>query len=160
MTKHRRLYLADQPVGTYSSTDSTLQTASSSTDSTLQTAHRTTCFLKGKVEMAKDSNGYGGDFGFQNDQPRNILFTDQFQEDLQYWQKKDPAKIKRIKTLINEIMSDPLSKGKGHAEILTYTKHEGYRVRSRRLDQEHRLLYKVTADTVCFLQARYHYNDQ
>lgn len=84
---------------------------------------------------------------------RKSVFNDQFQEDLKYWKKTDPNMLKRIRKLIEGIMDDPY-KGIGKPEPLKYMSAD---VWSRRINEEHRIVYLVTADQIDFLQARYHY---
>ncbi len=59
----------------------------------------------------------------------------------------------RILKLIEAVLRDPFG-GPGKSEML---KHVGPNVWSRRITQEHRLVYLVRDDRVDFLQARYHY---
>jgi len=159
MNKQKRLYLADPDLSTSSSTDSTFQTASSFTDSTLQTAYRTTCFIKNKVEMVKSNNGGDFDDAQPRENERQSVFLEEFKEDLKYWNKKSPTKLERIKKLMKATIGDPF-KGEGHPKLLKHIQHEGNKARSRKIDDEHRLVYTVTSDTVYFLKARYHYDDK
>jgi toxin YoeB len=73
-------------------------------------------------------------------------------EDLRYWTEADPRKAVRILKLIDEVCRTPFA-GTGKPELL---KHLGG-VWSRRIDQEHRLVYSVSGETVRILQCRYHY---
>ena len=71
-----------------------------------------------------------------------------------------PEKIKnfgeRIWDLIEAVLNDPFS-GIGKLEPL---KHLGSNFWSRRIDQEHRLIYHVEKERILFLQARFHYGDR
>ena len=94
---------------------------------------------------------YSGEESEQN--LRESVFTDQFKKDLKYWQKKDPEKLKRIRKLIEDIQRHPFQ-GIGKPEPLKYT---GTDVWSRRINDEHRIIYVVSANRIDFLQARFHY---
>jgi toxin YoeB len=74
-------------------------------------------------------------------------------DDYLYWQRTDRAKVKRINDLIRDIMREPFA-GTGKPEPL---KHQLVGSWSRRIDDEHRLVYRVTEDDLVILQARYHY---
>jgi toxin YoeB len=74
-------------------------------------------------------------------------------DDLRHWVETDSRKATRILKLIEEVVRSPLS-GTGKPEPL---KHLGSGVWSRRIDQEHRLVYTVDAATVRIVQCRYHY---
>lgn len=74
-------------------------------------------------------------------------------EDLQYWIINDRKKSIRIFKLIKEILKTPFS-GTGKPEALKYDFAEYY---SRRIDQEHRLIYKVDGNKVIIISCRYHY---
>ena len=82
-----------------------------------------------------------------------IKFSDQAWEDYLYWQANDRATIKRINTLLKEIQRSPFE-GIGKPEPL---KHNLSRFWSRRIDEEHRLVYSVQDDTILIAQCRYHY---
>jgi toxin YoeB len=96
---------------------------------------------------------YPGDEPDQN--LRKSVRTDLFKEDLKYWQKNDPKKLKRIHNLMEAIMHDPF-KGIGKPEHLKY---EGADVWSRRINDKHRIVYLVSPDQIDFLQARHHYTN-
>ena len=83
----------------------------------------------------------------------NILFTEQSWSDYLYWQGNDKKILKRINILIKDIKRNPF-KGIGKPEPL---KHLAPGVWSRRITQEHRLVYFVRDRRVDFLQCRYHY---
>ncbi len=73
--------------------------------------------------------------------------------DYLYWQQTDKPTLKRINMLINDIKRQPFT-GIGDPEPL---RHHWSGYWSRRIDKEHRLVYKVTADAVIIAQCRYHY---
>ncbi|MCS6939141.1 MAG: Txe/YoeB family addiction module toxin [Roseiflexaceae bacterium] len=83
------------------------------------------------------------------------MFQPEFRDDLRYWVEKDRRTALRILTLIEAVIRDPLT-GIGKPEPLKYL---GANVWSRRITQEHRLVYVVSDDRIDFLQARYHYTD-
>ncbi len=84
---------------------------------------------------------------------RLAIFHPEFREDLRYWVETDRKIALRAFSLIEAILRDPFE-GVGKPEPLKYLV-EG--VWSRRLTQEHRIVYLVSEDSVDFLQARYHY---
>ncbi len=84
----------------------------------------------------------------------NLIFSDQAWQDYLYWQRTDKQKLKRINTLIQAIQRTPYE-GIGKPERL---KHALAGYWSRRIDQEHRLVYKVTEQgDILLAQLRYHY---
>ena len=84
---------------------------------------------------------------------REAVFHPEFREDLRYWVKTDRKIALRALTIVEDILRDP-SKGIGKPEPLKYLAAGAW---SRRLTQEHRIVYLVSADRIDFLQARYHY---
>ncbi len=74
-------------------------------------------------------------------------------EDYQYWQQTDKKILKRINTLIKDISRNAYS-GLGDPEPL---KHNWSGYWSRRIDRQHRLVYKVTSEAIIIVQCRYHY---
>jgi toxin YoeB len=74
-------------------------------------------------------------------------------EDLRYWVKVDRRIALRAFDIISAVLSNPFS-GIGKPEPLRYLAPNTW---SRRLTQEHRIVYLVQDDRVDFLQARYHY---
>ena len=82
-----------------------------------------------------------------------LTFSSKAWDEYLYWQKTDKAVLKRINTLIKEIMRQPFE-GIGKPEPLKYSL-SGYW--SRRITDEHRLDYKVTEDNLLIAQLRYHY---
>ncbi len=86
-------------------------------------------------------------------QQRAAVFQPEFREDLRYWVETDRKIALRALELVEAILRDPF-RGIGKPEPL---KHMAAGIWSRRLTQEHRLVYLVSNDRVDFLQARYHY---
>lgn len=84
---------------------------------------------------------------------REAVFQREFREDLQYWIKTDRKVALRALDLIEAVMRDPFN-GIGKPEPLKYLLAGTW---SRRLTEEHRLIYLVRSDRIDFLQARYHY---
>jgi toxin YoeB len=84
---------------------------------------------------------------------REAVFHPEFREDLRYWVETDRKVALRALDLIEAIMRDPFD-GIGKPEPLNYLAPNTW---SRRLTQEHRIVYLVGADRIDFLQARYHY---
>ncbi|MGF7078766.1 Txe/YoeB family addiction module toxin [Mucilaginibacter sp. UYCu711] len=82
-----------------------------------------------------------------------IVFLDQGWEDYLYWQSTDKALLKKINALIKEIERTPFE-GSGKPEPLRHN-FAGYW--SRRINLEHRIVYKIDNDTVVIFQCRYHY---
>jgi toxin YoeB len=87
--------------------------------------------------------------------PREAVFQPEFREDLRHWVQTDRRTALRIFNLIEAVMRDPFQ-GIGKPEPLKYL---GAGVWSRRITQEHRLVYVVGQNRVDFVQARYHYSD-
>lgn len=84
---------------------------------------------------------------------RGTVFQPEFREDLRYWVQTDRKVALRAFDLIEAIMRDPFT-GIGKPEPLKYLSSGTW---SRRLTQEHRIVYLVRDDRIDFLQARYHY---
>jgi toxin YoeB len=82
-----------------------------------------------------------------------IIFLDTAWEDYLYWQAIDKSVLKKINTLIKEIKHSPFE-GSGKPEPL---KHNLSGWWSRRINLEHRLVYKTESDAIVILQCRYHY---
>ncbi len=74
-------------------------------------------------------------------------------EDYLYWQLNDKKKLKRINQLIKDLSRNHFD-GLGDPEPL---KHNWSGYWSRRIDREHRLVYKIEKDTIFIAQCRYHY---
>ncbi len=84
---------------------------------------------------------------------RAIIFDQQFREDLKWWYKTNKKMAYRILDLVEAITVEPFS-GIGKPEPLKYLDPNTW---SRRIDKEHRLMYRVVKDRIEFLSARYHY---
>jgi toxin YoeB len=84
---------------------------------------------------------------------REAVFHPTFREDLRYWVEADRNIALRIFQLMEAVLRDPF-RGIGNPEPL---KHIVAGAWSRRITQEHRLVYRVSATRIDFLQARYHY---
>lgn len=82
-----------------------------------------------------------------------LAWSDNAWEDYLYWQQADGKTLKRINNLIKDIQRQAFS-GLGDPEPL---KHNWLGYWSRRIDREHRLVYKVERETVFIVQCRYHY---
>lgn len=82
-----------------------------------------------------------------------VIYTTKAEDDREYWEKYRPDMIKRIDSLITDIKKTPFT-GIGKPEPLRF-KQSGYW--SRRIDSEHRLVYKVAEDVIYIVQCRYHY---
>ncbi len=82
-----------------------------------------------------------------------IIYASQATEDRVYWKKYNPKLDKRIDQLLADIQKHPF-KGIGKPEPLKF-KYSGYW--SRRINQEHRLVYKVVDEEIYIAQCRYHY---
>ena len=84
---------------------------------------------------------------------RSLEFDPAAFEDLAWWVEKDRQKALRIINLIKDVQRDPF-KGIGKPEPL---KHELKGCWSRRIDQEHRLVYQIAENKIRILACRYHY---
>ncbi len=84
---------------------------------------------------------------------REAVFQPEFREDLRYWVETELKTALRALDLIEAVIRDPFT-GIGKPEPLKYL---ATGVWSRRLTQEHRIVYLVRDDRIDFLQARYHY---
>ena len=87
------------------------------------------------------------------DKERAAVFQPEFIEDLRYWVETDRKLAIRAFDLIEAILRDPF-KGIGKPEPLKFLTPGAW---SRRLTQEHRIVYLVRDDWIDFLQASYHY---
>lgn len=81
------------------------------------------------------------------------MFQKEFLQDLKYWVKTDRKIVLRCLDLVEAVLREPVQ-GIGKPEPLKYL---GADVWSRRLTQEHRVVYLVRDRRIDFLQARYHY---
>ncbi len=84
---------------------------------------------------------------------RLAIFHPEFRQDLRYWVETDRRVALRVLDLVEAVMRDPFQ-GLGKPEPLKYVLAGAW---SRRITEEHRLVYAVSADRLDFLQARYHY---
>lgn len=84
---------------------------------------------------------------------RDAVFHPEFREDLRYWVETDRKIALRAFVLIEDVMRDPFT-GIGKPEPLKYLAPNTW---SRRLTEEHRIVYLVSQTRIDFLQARYHY---
>lgn len=82
-----------------------------------------------------------------------LVFTPNGWDDYSYWVATDRQTVKRINRLIDDILRDPFT-GIGKPEQLRHALAGSW---SRRISEEHRLVYLVDGDDVVILQARYHY---
>jgi toxin YoeB len=85
---------------------------------------------------------------------REAVFHPEFIDDLRYWVKTDRRTALRALEIIEAVLTDPFS-GIGKPEPLKYLAPNTW---SRRLTQEHRVVYMVKDERIEFLQARYHYS--
>ena len=85
--------------------------------------------------------------------PREAVFHPEFREDLGYWVMTDRKVALRVLELVEAVLRDPFQ-GAGKPEPLRHILAAAW---SRRVTQEHRLIYLVHDDRINFLQARYHY---
>ncbi|WP_425389716.1 Txe/YoeB family addiction module toxin [Ekhidna sp.] len=83
-----------------------------------------------------------------------LVFVDESWEDYLYWQKTDEKKLRRINDLIKDISRNPFD-GLGKPEPLKH-KYQGFW--SRRIDQEHRLIYRVSDESILIAKCRFHYD--
>jgi toxin YoeB len=84
---------------------------------------------------------------------RIAVFQPEFREDLRHWVQTDRRVALRVLELVEAVMRDPFQ-GIGKPEPLKYLTPDLW---SRRITQEHRLVYLVRDERVDFLQGRYHY---
>ncbi len=84
---------------------------------------------------------------------RESVFEPEFREDLRYWIDTDRRIALRALDLVEAVLRDPFT-GIGKPEPL---RHFAAGAWSRRLTEEHRIVYLVLDDRIVFLQARYHY---
>jgi len=82
-----------------------------------------------------------------------LTFSDEAWEDYLYWLKQDRKMVERINQLIKEVQRDPFV-GVGKPEPL---KHALSGFWSRRITDEHRMVYRVTEDSLEVAQLRFHY---
>jgi toxin YoeB len=89
----------------------------------------------------------------EKDQPREAVFQPEFREDLRYWVKTNRKIALRVFEIIEAIMRNPFE-GIGKPEPLKSILSGAW---SRRLTQEHRIVYTVSNDRIDFLLCRYLY---
>lgn len=82
-----------------------------------------------------------------------LVFADEAWDDYLFWQKQDRKMVDRITKLIQEVKRDPFS-GVGKPEPL---KHALAGFWSRRITDEHRMVYRIEDDSLLIAQLRYHY---
>lgn len=82
-----------------------------------------------------------------------LVFTPHGWEDCTYWLGADRATLKRINRLIDDALQDPTA-GIGKPERLRHVLAGAW---SRRITEEHRLVYLVDGDDLVILQVRFHY---
>jgi toxin YoeB len=82
-----------------------------------------------------------------------LVFTTNAWDDYVHWQTADRSKIRRINRLLDDVLRDPFE-GIGKPEQLRHVLDGAW---SRRIDEEHRLVYLVDHNDIIVLQARYHY---
>jgi len=84
----------------------------------------------------------------------NLIFSALAWEDYLFWQQDDPKMVARINSLLKDITRNPHT-GIGKPEPL---KHALRGYWSRRIDSEHRLVYRTTETGILIAQLRYHYD--
>ena len=84
---------------------------------------------------------------------RKLIFEKSAQEDIFYWAKTDSKVLKKIIDLIEDTQRNPFG-GKGKPEALKYDLSGFW---SKRINEEHRLVYKITDFEIIVVQCRFHY---
>jgi len=82
-----------------------------------------------------------------------LVFTPHGWEDYCFWQTTDKITLKRVNRLITDVLREPFD-GIGKPEALRHVLAGCW---SRRIDEEHRLVYKIEGEDIIILQARFHY---
>lgn len=82
-----------------------------------------------------------------------LVFAEEAWEDYLYWQRQDRKMVERINKLITEVARDPYA-GVGKPEPL---KHALSGYWSRRITDEHRMVYRVEGQSLWIVQLRFHY---
>jgi len=85
-----------------------------------------------------------------------LVFLNSGWEDYLYWQSTDKSMLKKVNAMIKEIERTPFE-GSGKPEAL---KHNLAGWWSRRINLEHRLVYKIEEESIIILQCRYHYQEK
>lgn len=80
-------------------------------------------------------------------------FTPEARKQLDFWQRSDPSKVKRIKAIMQAIEADPFV-GIADPEPLRHELHGWW---SRRIDREHRFVYRIDDDRCRVRSCRFHY---
>ncbi len=83
----------------------------------------------------------------------NLLFTEESWQDYQYWSKTDRRILRRLNELIKDVLRQPFE-GIGKPEPLKYELQGCW---SRRIDDEHRLVYEISDAGVRIISCRFHY---
>lgn len=83
----------------------------------------------------------------------NLIWSEKSWDDYLYWQKTDKQVLKKINQLIKDIQRNPFD-GLGKPEPL---KHQFSGFWSRRITDEHRLVYEITSNNIAIASCRYHY---
>ena len=83
-----------------------------------------------------------------------IVYTDKFYEQFCYWKQNNQKVVEKIERLIASISSDPFG-GIGKPEPLRFQLSDCW---SRRINREHRLVYKIENGTITLLACRFHYD--
>jgi toxin YoeB len=84
---------------------------------------------------------------------RDCCFDAEFRADLAWWVRAEPRTALRLLRMVDDVMREPFT-GTGKPEPL---RHLGPDLWSRRITDEHRLVYHVAHDRITFLQGRFHY---
>jgi toxin YoeB len=84
-----------------------------------------------------------------------LIFSEEAWEDYLYWQKTDKALLRRIHELIRDAQRNAFE-GLGKPEPLKHSLQGWW---SRRINQEHRMVYKVEGNDLIIAMLRYHYED-
>ena len=82
------------------------------------------------------------------------IFVDESWDDYLYWQQHDKKKVTKINELLKDIAGTPFE-GLGKPEALKH-KYAGFW--SRRIDEEHRLIYRFNQDEIQIVKCRHHYD--
>ena len=82
------------------------------------------------------------------------IFVDESWDDYLYWQQHDKKKVKKINELLKDIVRTPFE-GLGKPGALKH-KYAGFW--SRRIDEEHRLIYRFNQDEIQIVKCRHHYD--
>jgi len=82
-----------------------------------------------------------------------LRFTESAARDLEFWKETNPAVVARIRSLLDSIVARPFA-GIGKPESL---KHDLAGYWSRRINREHRLVYRIENEEIVVIQCRFHY---